>query len=409
MSVQHLVLIGLDFSRNRYMGDKNFWIDMIPLLAAYCNSISVISVKKNLPKIEEYSVGKCRVRIVYVSPVVHIVEDVPHREKGFFRKSFNVHFLTLSFEKILAVPRIMGALRSLDMLRPITNLHLMDNFGLGNRLIAALTKKLGVKVSVSAISYQGKNPLLYHAYLIASYKHPRIKVIAYSRALRELLIGLGIKASQCVRVPWGVRVDAGSKATAESEKTEMKVRIGLPRNKALFLWSGYIQQVQERDFLFALSCAREARKSGFDACFFFAFKEGYFKAEMARFDEPHENIYVRSTDKALFDLLKKAADVFYSPIVNSRCIVAPPLTWLEMLACGVPILTTMTGGADECIANDKTGYIARGREELIRDMHLLSDDYRNMGHSCIEKIRSGYDIRMCAALFVDSWSREKEG
>jgi len=64
----HIVLIGLNFFLQRHSGDKNFWINLIPLLATHLNRITILSIRGNSVSTEQYFVNDCQVLVKYFSP-----------------------------------------------------------------------------------------------------------------------------------------------------------------------------------------------------------------------------------------------------------------------------------------------------------------------------------------------------
>ena len=239
----------------------------------------------------------------------------------------------------------------------------MDNFGLGNRMLVKQGRKWGAPVSVSATSYQGKHPLVYHPYLRVSYQVPHLQVVPFSQTLLKKLVDIGLSRAVLCHIPWGVLPETHHPNLANRQTA--KHILGFPIHTPLFLWAGYIQQVQKKDFLFAVEQAERARRQGLDAAFYFAFKPESFEYGLQKWHAPERGIHVAATDVARFKHLQSAADVLYSPIINKSCIVAPPLTWIEMLNLGVPILTTDVPGASEIVQEGITGYMAENPEKLM--------------------------------------------
>jgi glycosyltransferase involved in cell wall biosynthesis len=176
--------------------------------------------------------------------------------------------------------------------------------------------------------------------------------------------------------------------------------LGLPDNKPLILWTGYIQQIGKEDFLLAIKTAQESLKRGLDVVFYFAFKPESFEKKFSSFHNPAKGINVKPTVAEEFDSVKHCADILYSPIISKNCIIAPPLTWIEVMALGKPILTTDVGGACEIIQNGETGFIANSTEDLIEKMFDLVKIYPILKEKCIAKIKGKYNIDFTAAEYL---------
>ncbi len=301
-------------------------------------------------------------------------------------------------EKFISGQRVIKEAKKIFKKDPFQRIHLMDNFGIVNRMVAKSFSS--IPVSVSAMAYQ-KNNLLYNHYLYLCYDHPNLTVIPYSLAYCNKLLELGIKEERVFHIPWGVP-ESKSTLTLE-EKKKMKISLNLPDNKPLFLWAGYIQQIQRRDFLIALKAVEDALKSGLNAIFYFAFKPENFERDFYRFNNLQNSIYVTSTDIKKFDILKKSADIFYSPIFNKDCINAPPLTCIEVLSLGIPALTTDVAGAEKVISNGKTVYMVNSHEELLEKMFVIAKEYKKMIPYCREKIRNLYNIKNTTQRYLNLW------
>jgi len=395
---KHIVLAGFNYQIKRSTGDKNFWVELIPCIAKKLDRISILSVRKEEKKYEEYKEGNCLIRIEYLTPRFLETPDAHYeRTKIFWREGAFPSWLGV-IEKTLNGKRICNELKKLYIEHSYDHIHLMDNFGFINRIIA---KNAPTAVSVSAMTYQGKKKLLYENYLRLSYNHPNLKVVPYSSAFARRLTQIGVSESRIVHIPWGVRLPSQVSTVENRKKT--KALLSLPVNKPLFLWSGYIQQIQKKDFLFAIDVAKQALEKDLNGTFYFAFKPGSMEKDFISFNDPGKGIFVTTTQAKEFDLLRSAADIFYSPVVNKNCILAPPLTWIEFLSLGVPILTTNARGADEIIIDGKTGYIASSNDELIEKIFIIADTYKEISPYCYEKAFTSYNIKNTANEYLSLW------
>lgn len=393
---KHIVLIGLNFYLQHHPGDKNFWINLIPLLAIHLDRITIFSIRENLVSTEQYVVNDCQVLIRYLTPKFLEIGDVK-RTKMFWCKGRLLNLMWV-MERVLNTKKICSELRKLYRKNPYDYIHLMDNFGFANRPIA---KDAPTPVSVSAIGYQGINKLFYDNYLRLSYNHPNLEVIPYSLAYAKKLKQIGVHENHIKHIRWGVKLPE-QRLKAE-KKRELKISLSLPPEKLLFVWAGYIQQIQKKDFLYAIKIAKEALNNNFNGIFFFAFKPKHFDKKVVSFCNPEKGIFIRETSTKEFGLLKQIADIFYSPVVNKNSILAPPLTWIEFLSFGIPILTTNAGGADEVVTHGKTGYIAKSNNELIKKMFIIAERYKEMIPYCHDKVFTLYNIENTAKEYLTLW------
>ena len=381
MGKRHVVLIGLNFSLERNTGDKNFWVELIPFLAAGLDRITIFSVKSNAVPEEELIINNCTLRIKYLAPRFLEVPDLPNKRSNVFWRPGKFPAFLGVIEKLLNAKRLKKELDLLLGSYPYSCIHLMDNLGLTNRLIANSAK---APVSVSAMAYQGKRPeWLYKQYLRISYGHNNLTVIPYSKSFERRLVEQGFNRRKIQRIPWGIKpINLNCYAHGDN----------IGSRKPLILWAGYIQQIDRDDFEFAYRAAKRSLAQGLDARFMFAFKPESFDNGFESYDDPANNIMVRSTTSKEFLELQQIANVFLSPVTNSKCILAPPLTWLEMLSLGVPIVTLDTPGASEAVIFGETGYLATSEEDIVQKLFLAVKNYHHMRDKCINLVERKYNL-----------------
>jgi glycosyltransferase involved in cell wall biosynthesis len=391
---RHLVLIGLNFTFFRKTGDKNFWFELLPYIAKSFERISIYSIRKHVQELERIDLNGTSVTIKYLPPKFLETPSVEYsRPKVFWKEGAFPSFYGV-IEKFLNIKKLRIELKYLYAQQPFSQIHLMDNLGFGNKFIASLQL---APVSVSAMAYKGENTWIYDNYLKQSYKHENLTVVPYSEAYSEKLIQLGIKKEKVVRISWGA-----SSVLTSYDKGKIKKSLMLPGNKPLLLWAGYTQQIQKEDFYFALKTAKEALAKGLDVTFLFAFKPECYEKEFLGITQDR-SIIVKPTQVDEFMQLRKCADILFSPVQNKRCILAPPLTWIEFLSHGVPIITTNVPGVSEIIVDGKNGCVGENEEELLSKMFSLIEKYSDMSSYCRKKIEESYNIQKSAQKYINLW------
>ena len=73
-------------------------------------------------------------------------------------------------------------------------------------------------------------------------------------------------------------------------------------------------------------------------------------------------------------------------VEDRDCIVAPPLTWIECMANGLPVLTTDVPGAEELVEDGRTGYRVTTRDELAAAVAALCREAPELRASCQAKV-----------------------
>jgi len=395
---RHLVLVGINLRRERSTGDKNFWSDLLPLIAHAYEYISIFSIRKEPAEEEVYTIGKTTVKFNFLSPIFLESSDAEYNRPRIFWRHGAFPARLGAVEKVLSGIRLFRRLRKLYREKPYDRLHLMDNFGLFNQFFVMAAP---ADVSVSAMAYQGWDTPFYNRYLRLSYNHPAIQVVAYSAALGAKLRSIGITLPLIRHIHWGVALSAGW--PSPEKRKFAKEELSIPPDMPILLWAGYIQQIRRDDFFLALRWARKARENGFKAVFYFAFKPESMEEEFIKYNDPDAGIFIKATSAEEFTLLKTAADVFYSPLVNKNCVVSPPLTWIELLSQGVPILTTDAGGTEEVVVEGKTGSLIRSEGDMERKMRSISKNSGHMAPDCYRLARDSFSIADSAARYLEFW------
>jgi glycosyltransferase involved in cell wall biosynthesis len=398
MKNNHLLLVGSDFQSKKGTGDKNFWLDLTLLLAPAFFKITVLSLTKTPLTYEEFNVGNCKIIIKFISP---IFLDTPEGDSKriFWKEGAYPSYLGI-IEKFLTFRKLKKEIVDFKRHSPFTHIHLMDNFGFTNRLISQC---VDTPVTVSAIAYQGNSPsFIYDNYLRISYNAPNLKVVAHNDILRKKLMAIGVGPENIVTIPWGVFPGEQLKEGL-IDKQSLKETFSIPIDQPLILWSGYIQQIKRKDFLFAYNLAKEVKKRGYKGTFFFAFKPESFENKFYKIaDEAKQlGIIIKVTTKEEFDNLTNSADVFFSPILNNRCIVAPPLTWIEMLNKGIPVVTTSVQGTENIIVNGETGFLFGSLEGLVNSLTDIAEKPNSYSARCKDFVKRRFNVKQCAEAYIE--------
>jgi glycosyltransferase involved in cell wall biosynthesis len=239
-------------------------------------------------------------------------------------------------------------------------IYFLDNFGPGMRYAR---RAFGCKVAFAAANYQPHGALhdrvqrqfLTHLDLLVTYSN------AYADHLRRELSGARVEV-----VRWGI--SPGDLVPIDSELRDAARRsLGIDPASMFVLWTGFIQQVKEADFRRTVELAHAVRATRKDMEFVFCLKPEMYRDEFGAL--AGEGVQVRTGVQNFLDVVG-AADLLLSPVGELRSTVSPPLTWLEAMSMGTPVLTTAVGGADEVINRD-SGYVAAdydGAKTILLDL-----------------------------------------
>ena len=400
---RHVVLAGLNYSPQRGTGDKNFWAQLVPRLARDLDRISVVSVRHETVSTEVERIDGCLIETSYVPPVLMggSRSKVGQRKSAWTGGSYPRAIGLI--EKQIVLRRIVHRVDAILQAEPATYVHLMDNLGPANPLFERVVRRRGSRLSVSAIAYERRGRRGYNSYVRLSYGDPSIRVIPYSRRLATRLEELGVSRASITRIPWGTNTIEPPDPSAQ---TAARRRLGLPTDVPIFLWAGFIQQIREPDFELAVRLATVARARGLDVVFVFAFKPETFRPAFEVHHRPEAGFHVVASPLDMFSDLRIAADALFSPIGDRDCIVAPPLTWIEMMAAGKPVLTTDVPGAEELVVDGRTGYLARDDDGIVHALFAMRDTFAFMQAACRETAADEYGLDGIRRAYIRRWFEE---
>ena len=173
-------------------------------------------------------------------------------------------------------------------------------------------------------------------------------------------------------------------------KEECKKKLGLPRDKKILLFFGYLAPYKGPDVL--VNAMSKIIKHVPDTELVFAGK-GVMRDELEMLSKNlgiEKNVrFAGFVDDDLKGLYYKAADIFCLPsMMSTECY---PLTILEAMACGVPIVASKIGGIPDAVRGGVNGLLVQPRDcNALANaiIYLLeNDDVREkMGKKGVEEI-----------------------
>jgi len=355
-----VLLVGKGYFPFRVAGDKNFFLELTPLLVERGAEVAVFSV--NDQEEETFlqragSTGK-EIKIHNVKRPFHLSSSLPK----YFGRAGNLHYYHHLHSAWQEVPEIfLTILANLPRLRQIIKthgiqvIHFMDNFGPAMALVKKCFPDLMVTASALTYCARGRHYDLFYKY---SYK-PLDCTVCYTEDFARKFRTWGHAPKRLAVIHWSVRLP--SRALLEVEKKALRTEYGVTEGHSLLLWSGELQNIKEEDFFLALETARTVTGEDPTSHFVFAFKPESFRPEYKKFAGERIEIITNVQD---FRAFLEAADFLFSPMASPRVIVAPPLTWIEAMARGTPVITTMAGGVRELVVDGSTGFVSPSRAEL---------------------------------------------
>lgn len=206
-------------------------------------------------------------------------------------------------------------------------------------------------------------------------------------------------------IPWAVSL--GSLDNNDANNGQIRSRLGLAPGSRVILWSGFISSVVgEDEFQYSVRTAKRILAELKDVEFVFVFKRPHFRNEYKQLESSRIKV-VYSRSRAEFLDLVRISTLLLSLSFNRKAIVGVPLSWLECMALGVPVVTTNIQGIDESIVDGKNGIVMSDinqASEILRQ--LLRDPSRigRLSHSARKTVEEKFEIRRVAKEYLSLWS-----
>jgi glycosyltransferase involved in cell wall biosynthesis len=170
------------------------------------------------------------------------------------------------------------------------------------------------------------------------------------------------------------------------------------------LWAGYIQQIRKADFQATLELAQRVTSRRDDLEFTFSLKPEFYRAELA--DLGNERLKVVRGDRGFLQGLA-SFDGLLSPVLNAGAMLAPPLTWIEAMSAGLPVMTTSTHGIEEIIADGTDGIVRDTYADLERWLGEadVGTTLRSMRDATRATFETRYEIGRVADTFLETYEK----
>lgn len=389
-----VLLVGNRILPFRHAGDKNFWLDFAGGLRGRGHEVEIVTMI-----LEEVPDGDLPIR--RVKPVQMFL-----RADGRFNAAHNHLAGTNNYiSKSMSLPRMVSELRSRRKAFRPDVMHFIDNYG--PAMIGLRYSMRGCPLTISAPTYQPDRPF-YDLFLRASFASFDT-VVPLSEAYRRRLLQLRIRPGRVRTIRWGPDITR-FRPPSDEQRAAARKELGVRDDQLVVLWTGFLQQAGERDLGFALETARISLKNGGStSAFLFCLKPEHFKERYRSFEQPGLRVFGSAE---AFRAARTAADVLLSPFHDMRSTAAPPLAWPEMLAMGIPIVTTPIPGAEEAVIAGRSGYLvpspeaaSRRLEELKGDERLRRDLRQGSRNVAVER----YSVDRALDEYVNLWSTLANG
>ena len=383
---KNVLLLGFGFYLQRKSGDKNFWLNLCRELSLMLDKIVIVSVNSSPAKfVQEGNIYQYN-----FLPSSHL--------NNCGERGTRLQFLQNSppwrvIQRSAILIRLIPFLKKIIKSHQIQVIHLMDNFGFLTGLVKLFFPEL--KVYATGITYNA------HSFPSGVYSlYQRLvfgnldKVAVSSKAYREKLIEHGFPDKKVQVIRWGVPLGNGNAIGKRKTNHQNKV----------ILWTGFTQQIKEKSFYLSLSIAQNIIRKNRAIDFIFAFKPECFQERYGVYQG--ESLQIMTTDHQDFLKLLEKVDLLLAPLENLRSTIAPPLSWIECMASGIPVISTPAAGADEVLKHNLTGFVAKSNQELESLIEKVVEDknqFKEVSSNAKKWVKENYNLKDIAKDYLKFW------
>ena len=170
---------------------------------------------------------------------------------------------------------------------------------------------------------------------------------------RDRLAGLGVRAA---RIPLGIDLET-FRPVDSSAKAAIRTRYGWPEDRAVVLHIGHLKAGRNLEALAAL--AETGRFAPVLAASTSTEAEPGLRERLVQSGVQIIDSYVESIEE-----LYQASDVYFFPVMQQESAISFPLSVLEAMGCGLPVVSTSFGALDEAFGTVRGLVVWDGKAPL---------------------------------------------
>jgi glycosyltransferase involved in cell wall biosynthesis len=282
------------------------------------------------------------------------------------------------------------------LLKHVKIIHWLGSFMPLMNIILPLSRVYKVKNIISLMSYYQRYPLNDRLLKFSLNRFDRI--IVNSESLGDAMTGdVGVSAEKIQFIPTGVDLDLYKPA---SDKAGLKKSKGIDPSTKVISWFGPIENCEYQDYLHLLDHAKS--HSSRSELYIFAFKDEIPPPS----DAPSDTIRFYNKLDSIREILD-ITDLVVLPFSRKNWKVGLPLTILEALACGIPVISMKRKGIDEAVKNNYTGILVEKIDDIPLAIHSLLADEKaiiEMSQNAMNFAEENFNISKIAESYTKLWS-----
>ncbi|NLK98723.1 MAG: glycosyltransferase [Epulopiscium sp.] len=229
------------------------------------------------------------------------------------------------------------------------------------------------------------------------YKHSDFDIVVPSKWLEKQVRCSMLKNKRIHYIPNGIDINVFKKY----DKQVTRQRLGLPKDKIILLFSadgGNKNPWKGPKYL--LEAIKNINSSNWREKVLFLNIGG----NSTRQDNYISKRYIKSEN--LMAQYYSSADLYIFPTLADNA----PLTVLEAMACGLPVVTFNTGGVPEIVKHMETGYVSayKDQQDFNKGIYLLLNNTElreDMSKKAIEVIHERFTIDLMVKHYINLYNQ----
>ena len=390
--IKNVLLIGHDFFPYFGSGDKNYWLGMVPTLSDHVGALCFLSINHVADPKSELNLDSGAVNIFNIKPLYIFTrlgsDSKPKNSKC--ATSFKKPIGTIVDAPLTFVVNIL-TIRRIILDENIDVIHFMDNFGFSARLLKLLFPRL--RYSVTHLGMYTTSGIRGKYRALTSNKMDA--VVCANRDMEAVLVESGCTSTNMISINWGFGSKNNYNVSLDASLNDQSI--------STVVWSGYTQQLGEKEFYLALEIAKEILQSTKKIQFLFLFKPECWNDKFQ--EHSISGIEIRTTSYEEFQSTLAQASCLFSPVARLNTVITPPLTWVEAMHLGVPVCTNLVPGVSTALGDVLSDYIADTKNDLSTQIMNLCENWNaEMSKQLADWSRDRYSIEKSALSYCSVWN-----
>jgi len=370
--------------------DKSFVYELSKSLSKN-NSISIWSLNDHKAVEDNIYFGKNICNYKSHNRLLHrqshnISTYKPHKNHSNLRNTLEIN-ISIFWHSLFSIRRHINKFKP-DVI------HCTDNIGISLFFLRKFFPKIPITICKPTISVESS--YFYRLYQKISFKCPS-KVVTFTKCASEKIKYIAKDKNISYILPWGIDITKVKPISplivekirdryALDDKSKLIVIANRFADKDLIRFTDFLANLKLKHIKFIVA----VRPTRYDEI---------FKKRNCN------NVLFEEGPKDFYDLLY-AADIVLSPISEKNTSLLP-LTWIESMIRGTPVITNFHPGVDEFIINETNGFVYESLDDLEVFLRELGtkNNLKKIGEESKKTILHYHDIDSISEKYLLLWKK----